>query len=280
FIVLCDLDINLADSGEKKAKMEEFEKVWQSIGFVFSPSDVQVVDYYLQKKVLEEPMKLCPIKEVDIYANHPKVLTGVFECRISTITTKRISLLEIVTGKMNTNIHDYRESLSLLGYIVGHFLEETCVNPSFIINHPQTMSPLAKWHRSKPGLTERFELFVNKHEDRQSGDDEEMALDETFLAALEYGLPPTGGWGLGIDRLTMHFTHSLNIKMIICLEDELQNSVPLFYNLKRLTFKWKYHSMDYANLLVTLLGVSADLEKLTLDFDYLNIKLKVRKYDN
>ncbi|GMP53487.1 hypothetical protein CsSME_00018935 [Camellia sinensis var. sinensis] len=70
------------------------------------------------------------------------------------------------------------------------------------------MSPLAKWHRSKPGLTERFELFVSKREvcnaytelndpvDRQSGDDEAMALDETFCTALEYGFPPTGGWGL------------------------------------------------------------------------------------
>lgn len=48
--------------------------------------------------------------------------------------------------------------------LVGHFLEETCVNPAFIINHPEIMSPLAKWHRSKPGLTERFELFINKHE--------------------------------------------------------------------------------------------------------------------
>ena len=50
--------------------------------------------------------------------------------------------------------------------LVGHFLEETCVNPTFIINHPEIMSPLAKWHRSRPGLTERFELFVNKHEVR------------------------------------------------------------------------------------------------------------------
>jgi len=50
--------------------------------------------------------------------------------------------------------------------LVGHFLEETCVNPTFIINHPKIMSPLAKWHRSKPGLTERFELIVNKHEVR------------------------------------------------------------------------------------------------------------------
>ncbi|KAL5982654.1 hypothetical protein ACLOJK_016729 [Asimina triloba] len=123
----------------------------------------------------------------------------------------------------------------LLDKLVGHFLEETCVNPTFIINHPEVMSPLAKWHRSKPGLTERFELFVNKHEvcnaytelndpvvqrerfaeqlkDRKSGDDEAMALDETFCTALEYGLPPTGGWGLGIDRLTMLLTDSQNIK--------------------------------------------------------------------
>lgn len=48
--------------------------------------------------------------------------------------------------------------------LVGHFLEEMCINPAFIINHPEIMSPLAKWHRSKPGLTERFELFINKHE--------------------------------------------------------------------------------------------------------------------
>ncbi|KAL9661158.1 hypothetical protein QQ045_025980 [Rhodiola kirilowii] len=126
----------------------------------------------------------------------------------------------------------------LLDKLVGHFLEETCVNPTFIINHPEIMSPLAKWHRSKPGLTERFELFINKHElcnaytelndpvvqrqrfadqlkDRNSGDDEAMALDETFCTALEYGLPPTGGWGLGIDRLTMLLTDSQNIKEVL-----------------------------------------------------------------
>lgn len=54
--------------------------------------------------------------------------------------------------------------VTLWTQLVGHFLEETCVNPTFIINHPEIMSPLAKWHRSKPGLTERFELFINKHE--------------------------------------------------------------------------------------------------------------------
>ncbi|XP_050372453.1 lysine--tRNA ligase-like [Argentina anserina] len=126
----------------------------------------------------------------------------------------------------------------LLDKLVGHFLEVTCVNPAFIINHPEIMSPLAKWHRSKPGLTERFELFINKHEvcnaytelndpvvqrqrfadqlkDRQSGDDEAMALDETFCTALDYGLPPTGGWGLGVDRLCMLLTDSQNIKEVL-----------------------------------------------------------------
>ncbi|XP_078165055.1 lysine--tRNA ligase-like [Carex rostrata] len=126
----------------------------------------------------------------------------------------------------------------LLDKLVGHFLEETCVNPTFIINQPEIMSPLAKYHRERPGLTERFELFVNKHElcnaytelndpvvqrqrfeeqlkDRQSGDDEAMALDETFCTALEYGLPPTGGWGMGIDRLAMLLTDSQNIKEVL-----------------------------------------------------------------
>uniref|UniRef100_A0A1J3FTW9 Lysine--tRNA ligase n=2 Tax=Noccaea caerulescens TaxID=107243 RepID=A0A1J3FTW9_NOCCA len=126
----------------------------------------------------------------------------------------------------------------LLDKLVGHFLEGTCVNPTFIMNHPEIMSPLAKSHRSIKGLTERFELFINQHEicnaytelndpvvqrqrfadqlkDRQSGDDEAMAMDESFCTALEYGLPPTGGWGLGIDRLVMLLTDSQNIKEVI-----------------------------------------------------------------
>ncbi|XP_010491198.1 PREDICTED: lysine--tRNA ligase, cytoplasmic-like isoform X1 [Camelina sativa] len=126
----------------------------------------------------------------------------------------------------------------LLDKLVGHFLEVTCVNPTFIMNQPKIMSPLAKSHRSNEFLTERFELFVNQHElcnaytelndpveqrqrfadqlkDRQSGDDEAMAIDESFCTALEYGLPPTGGWGMGIDRLAMLLTDSQNIKEVI-----------------------------------------------------------------
>jgi len=100
------------------------------------------------------------------------------------------------------------------------------------------MSPLAKYHRDEPGLTERFELFANRHEvinaytelndpkvqmdaflgqgkDKDLGDEEAQAVDDEFVKALEYGLPPTGGWGLGIDRLTMLLTDSCNIKEVI-----------------------------------------------------------------
>ncbi|XP_078005487.1 lysine--tRNA ligase isoform X2 [Phascolarctos cinereus] len=131
-----------------------------------------------------------------------------------------------------------RTTARLLDKLVGEFLEVTCINPTFICDHPQIMSPLAKWHRSKNGLTERFELFVMKKEvcnaytelndpvrQRQlfeeqakakaAGDDEAMVIDDNFCTALEYGLPPTAGWGMGIDRLTMFLTDSNNIKEVL-----------------------------------------------------------------
>ncbi|VVC26734.1 Hypothetical protein CINCED_3A005562 [Cinara cedri] len=131
-----------------------------------------------------------------------------------------------------------RTSARLLDKLVGEFLEEKCINPTFICDHPQVMSPLAKWHRSIPGLTERFELFVMKKEvcnaytelndpmiqrerfeqqakDKAAGDDEAQLIDENFCTSLEYGLPPTAGWGLGIDRLTMFLTDSNNIKEVL-----------------------------------------------------------------
>ncbi|KAJ8605949.1 hypothetical protein CTAYLR_010803 [Chrysophaeum taylorii] len=126
----------------------------------------------------------------------------------------------------------------LLDNLVGEFLESKCVSPAFIVDHPAIMSPLAKYHRSKPGLTERFELFVATKElcnaytelnnpfvqrqrfaaqasDVQAGDDEAMVKDEDFCVALEHGLPPTAGWGCGIDRLTMFLTNKASIREVL-----------------------------------------------------------------
>mmetsp|Transcript_11706 Transcript_11706/g.31543 ORF Transcript_11706/g.31543 Transcript_11706/m.31543 type:complete len:606 (+) Transcript_11706:31-1848(+) len=126
----------------------------------------------------------------------------------------------------------------MLDKLVGEFLEIECVSPTFICDHPEIMSPLAKSHRSLPGMTERFELFVCGRElcnaytelnnpmvqrerftrsaqDAAGGDDEAMVTDEDFCTALEYGLPPTGGWGLGIDRLIMFLTDNNAIKEVL-----------------------------------------------------------------
>jgi lysyl-tRNA synthetase class 2 len=131
-----------------------------------------------------------------------------------------------------------RTNARLLDKLVGDFIEVDCVSPSFIIGHPQMMSPLAKGHRDIPGLCERFELFVATKEicnaytelndpfdqrdrfeeqarQKEQGDDEAQLIDETFCTSLEYGLPPTGGWGMGIDRLTMFLTDSSNIKEVL-----------------------------------------------------------------
>lgn len=131
-----------------------------------------------------------------------------------------------------------RTTSRLIDKLVGHFIEVNCKNPTFLIDHPQIMSPLAKWHRSEPGLVERFELFCNYHElinaytelndpkvqldlfqdqakAKEMGDDEAQAIDQNFVTSLEYGLPPTGGWGIGIDRLTMLLSDSNSIKEVL-----------------------------------------------------------------
>jgi len=131
-----------------------------------------------------------------------------------------------------------RTTARLLDKLVDHFIESTLINPTFLMCHPEIMSPLAKYHRSIEGLTERFELFVagkelvnaytelnnpkvqrekfkEQQKDVEAGDDEAMKYDEDFCIALEYGLPPTAGWGLGIDRLTMFLTDSNQIKEVL-----------------------------------------------------------------
>ena len=153
-------------------------------------------------------------------------------------TQETNEFLQRMLKKTNTECALPLTNARMLDKLVGDFIEETCINPTFITGHPQMMSPLAKYHRALPGLCERFEAFVCKKEivnaytelndpfdqrlrfeeqarQKAQGDDEAQVLDEGFLNAMEYGLPPTGGWGMGIDRMVMFLTNHFSIKEVL-----------------------------------------------------------------
>lgn len=143
-----------------------------------------------------------------------------------------------VCKKLNMEIDDTMGKGKLIDEIFGEFCEGTFIQPTFITDYPVEMSPLTKMHRAKPGLTERFELMVNGKElanayselndpiDQEErfkeqmrladkGDDEAMIIDQDFLRALQYGMPPTSGIGIGIDRLVMLMTGKTYIQEVL-----------------------------------------------------------------
>jgi lysyl-tRNA synthetase class 2 len=126
----------------------------------------------------------------------------------------------------------------MLDKLCSVYVEPSLLKPTFLMNHPTVMSPLAKQHRKNPELSERFELFVNGKElcnaytelndpkeqiarfkeqalQKSDGDVEAQIIDKSFVEALEYGLPPTGGWGMGVDRLVMLLTDNNSIREVL-----------------------------------------------------------------
>ena len=143
-----------------------------------------------------------------------------------------------IAKRLNIEVDDTMGKGKLIDEIFGETCEGTFIQPTFITDYPVEMSPLTKMHRSKPGLTERFELMVNGKElanayselndpiDQEErfkeqmrladkGDDEAMIIDQDFLRALQYGMPPTSGIGIGIDRLVMLMTGKTYIQEVL-----------------------------------------------------------------
>lgn len=158
--------------------------------------------------------------------------------------------LKEVCKKLHIEIEDSYGIGKMIDEIFGSTCEHHYIQPTFIIDYPKEMSPLTKEHRSNPALTERFELMVNgkelanayselndpidqreRFEDQLNlsakGDDEAMFIDQDFLRALEYGMPPTSGIGIGIDRLVMLMTNNSSIQEVLFFPQMRPEQKPL-----------------------------------------------------
>ena len=179
-------------------------------------------------------------KKIDFKAPYPRVsiLEAIKEYTGHDIKGMDENQLREVARKLDIEVDETMGVGKLIDEIFGEKCEHHFVQPTFIIDYPKEMSPLTKEHRDNPGLTERFELIINgkeianayselndpidqreRFEDQlklsEKGDDEAMFIDQDFLRALEYGMPPTSGIGIGIDRLVMLLTNNASIQEVL-----------------------------------------------------------------
>lgn len=178
--------------------------------------------------------------EVDFGAEYRRLpmLDAIKEYAGVDITGMSEAELRDTCKKLHIQIDEKMGEGKLIDAIFGEYCEKHLIQPTFITDYPVSMSPLTKRHRSNPNLTERFELFVcgkelanayselndpidqlERFEDqlklKDKGDDEAMYIDMDFVRALEYGMPPTSGMGIGIDRLTMFMTGKTTIQDVL-----------------------------------------------------------------
>jgi lysyl-tRNA synthetase class 2 len=208
-----------------------------------------------------------------------------------------------VCKQLNLEIDDTMGKGKLIDEIFGEFCEGTFIQPTFIIDYPVEMSPLTKMHRTKPGLTERFELMVNGKELANAyselndpidpeerfkeqmrladkGDDEAMVIDQDFLRALQYGMPPTSGIGIGIDRLVMLMTGNSYIQDVLLFPQMRPEKVPVRDKVEAFTAlgipeEWVAPIQKAGFLTIAALGALEKPGKLFQDLLDINKKYKL-----
>lgn len=211
-----------------------------------------------------------------------------------------------ICKKLELEVDESMGKGKMIDEIFGEFCEGSFIQPTFITDYPVEMSPLTKMHRSKPGLTERFELMVNGKElanayselndpiDQEErfveqmrladkGDDEAMIIDKDFLRALQYGMPPTSGIGIGIDRMVMLMTGQTAIQEVLFFpqmrpEKQIPKSTIVEWNAIGVSEEWVpvFNKAGY-NLVSDIQNIKA--QKLQMDVCGINKKFKLG-YDN
>ncbi|MBT8293479.1 MAG: lysine--tRNA ligase [Eudoraea sp.] len=179
-------------------------------------------------------------KEIDFKAPYPRIpiLKAIKEHTGYEVSGMNEEALRDVARKLDIEVDESMGVGKLIDEIFGETCEHHYIQPTFIIDYPKEMSPLTKEHRSNPDLTERFELMINgkeianayselndpidqreRFEEQlrlsEKGDDEAMFIDQDFIRALEYGMPPTSGIGIGVDRLVMLLTNNASIQEVL-----------------------------------------------------------------
>ena len=179
-------------------------------------------------------------KEINFKAPFKRIsiLESIKKCTGIDVSQMNVNELFETAKKLGIEVDNTMGKGKLIDEIFGEKCEHNYVQPTFITDYPKEMSPLTKEHRDNPELTERFELLVNgkelanayselndpidqleRFEDQlklsEKGDDEAMFIDNDFVRALEYGMPPTSGIGIGIDRLVMLFTNNASIQEVL-----------------------------------------------------------------
>ena len=216
-----------------------------------------------------------PFKRISIY-DAIKKYTG-----YDISNMKEIELRDICK-KMDIEISDQMGEGKLIDAIFGNKCEKEIVDPTFVTDYPKSMSPLTKEHRDNPNLTERFELIINgmeianayselndpidqlsRFEEQlklsEKGDEEAMFIDKDFIRSLEYGMPPTSGIGIGIDRLIMLMTNNTSIQEVlffpqmkpentsIDISDELSKILDVIKSNKELNIDDLKSKFDFSN---------------------------------
>ncbi len=190
--------------------------------------------------------------EINFKAPYPRIpiLSAIKEHTGHDLAGKNEDEIREIAKKLGVEVDDSMGLGKLIDEIFGETCEKHYIQPTFIIDYPKEMSPLTKEHRTNPALTERFELMVNgkeianayselndpieqreRFEEQlklsEKGDDEAMFIDQDFLRALEYGMPPTSGIGIGVDRLVMLMTNNASIQEVLFFPQMRPEKKPL-----------------------------------------------------